>query len=377
MSMSRVVLVAGGTGGHVFPAVALAEVLRSRGVEVLWIGTERGLERRVAERKGLSLRELPFSGVRGKGLMSLLLLPLRLVRAVGRSMGWLSAFRPDLVICFGGYVSAPVGLAARLRGCPVWLHEQNAVMGSANRLLQRIAHRVFLTYPATQGARPDAQAVGCPVRPELRGLPPVWMRPEREGPLHLLLIGGSLGAQALNRALPKALGLARERGALDPSAIRVWHQTGGNEQTAAELRQLYEQAGVADALQTLQPFVDDMPAAYAWADLILCRAGASTLAEIQAMGLPALLVPLPNAIDDHQTANARALEATGLAIRLVQDDSLVESLALQLASLNPRMLRARADQASQAMAQPAERVMADAALSLPSLKAPAGDSHAP
>lgn len=302
-------VMAGGTGGHIFPGLAVAQALRERGWRVHWLGAPDSMESRLVPARGFALETIAFSGVRGKGIKTLLALPLRLLRALLQSLQVLRRVRPDVVLGFGGYISLPAGLMAALRRTPLVLHEQNSVAGAANRVLARMAQRVFSAFP---DALPDAQYVGNPLREEfLNQATPAQRFAGRRGPLQLLVVGGSLGARALNTIVPKAL-------ALIPPALRptVLHQSG--EKQMDELRANYAAAGV-DA--HLTPFIDNTAQAYAQADLVLCRAGASTVTEIAAVGAAAMFVPFPAAVDDHQTHNARFLVDQGAAW-LVQQTAL-------------------------------------------------------
>ncbi len=327
-----VLVVAGGTGGHIYPAVALAEGLQAQGLRVLWIGSTRGLEHEVSAQSGIALQELDFSGIRGRGLGAYLGLPWRLARALGRCMGVLGLRRPRLIVCFGGYITVPMGIAAGLRGIPLWLHEQNAVMGSANRLLQRWASRVFVGFSGTRHARADAQSVGIPIRQPLldrvaaaeasTSSPPASSPADAASrPTRLLVVGGSLGAVALNRAVPEAMALLGD----EAQHLKVWHQTG--RQPNADTETLAAYRGTRVGVERVAPYIDSMGEAYAWADLAVARAGAATVAELQALRLPAILVPLPNAIDNHQVANAQALVADGLGVCVEQGDGFVPRLA--------------------------------------------------
>lgn len=308
-------VMAGGTGGHIFPGLAVAQALRERGWRVHWLGAPDSMESRLVPARGFVLETIAFSGVRGKGLKTLLGLPLRLLRALLQSRQVLQRVRPDVVLGFGGYISLPAGVMAVLRRIPLVLHEQNSVAGAANRVLARMAQRVFSAFP---NALPNAQHVGNPLREEfLNQAPPEQRFAERSGPLHLLVVGGSLGARALNTVVPQAL-------ARIPQAQRpvVLHQSG--EKQMDELRANYAAAGVA---ADLTPFIDNTAQAYAQADLVLCRAGASTVTEIAAVGAAALFVPFPSAVDDHQTHNARFLVDQGAGWLVPQATLTPEFLA--------------------------------------------------
>ncbi|MGH8453728.1 MAG: undecaprenyldiphospho-muramoylpentapeptide beta-N-acetylglucosaminyltransferase, partial [Nevskiales bacterium] len=276
-----IMVMAGGTGGHVFPALAVAERLRELGHRVVWMGTQAGLEARVVPAHGLPIEWITIAGVRGKGLLTLLLAPLELLRALLQAIGILRRYRPQVVIGLGGFVAGPGGFAAWLLGRPLIIHEQNAIAGLTNRLLARLARRVLEAFPDTFPVSGKRLTVGNPVRPEIAALPPPEQRlAGRSGAVRMLVLGGSLGALALNRGVPQAL-------ALLPPELRpdVRHQAG---RTLDEANKAYAAAGL-----DIQPeaFIEDMAAAYAWADLLVCRAGALTVAELAAAGLPALLIP--------------------------------------------------------------------------------------
>ncbi len=295
MSAGTILIMAGGTGGHIMPGLAVAEVLRARGWRVLWLGNPEKMEGRLVPPRGIELVPLRFAGVRGKGFSTLLKLPFMLLRAFAQAWSRLSYARPDVVLGMGGYVAFPGGVIAALRGLPLVVHEQNAVAGTANRWLARMARRVLSGFP---GVLPKGEALGNPVRADLCALPgPARRYGERTGPLRLLVVGGSLGAHALNTVLPPALAaMAPER------RPEVVHQAG--EQHLPALLQAYARAGVqADC----RAFIDDMAGELGAADLLICRAGAMTVSEVAAAGVAALFVPFPHAIDDHQTANARFL----------------------------------------------------------------------
>lgn len=297
----RVLVMAGGTGGHVFPALAVAKELRSRGCEIQWLGTDRGIEARLVPAANIHLHLLPISGVRGKGLKTLIGAPWKIVRSVWAARAILQKFQPHVVLGMGGYASGPGGIAARIMGIPLVIHEQNARPGTTNKWLAKIATRVLTAFP---NVLPKAICIGNPVREDIAALPePETRLQNRTGPLQLLVLGGSLGAQALNELVPKAVAPFIKEGQL-----QVRHQTGAKhlDNTLA----VYKECGVSGEVTA---FIDDMAEALAWADLVVCRAGALTIAELSAAGVASLLVPFPFAIDDHQTANARWLVDQGAA----------------------------------------------------------------
>lgn len=316
-----VLIMAGGTGGHIFPGLAVADALRAQGVPVAWLGAAGGMEVQVVPAHGLPLHVVPVGGLRGKGWKTRLGAPLMLARALLASLQVLRRVQPRSVLSMGGYVAGPGGIAARLTGTPLLVHEQNSVAGYTNRKLAGFARRVLTGFA---GALPGGIWVGNPVRESIAALPPPAVRMGgREGAPRLLVLGGSLGARALNLAVPKALAL------LPPTRRpEVLHQCG--KRGLDETRQAYAEAGVA---ADVVPFIDDMAAAYGRADLAVCRAGALTLAELTAAGLGALLVPFPHAVDDHQTRNAEALVAIGAAELTKESDLDVQTLAQRLGAL--------------------------------------------
>ncbi len=341
MSGLTVAIAAGGTGGHVYPGLAVAERLRERGHGVVWLGTRDGLEARLVPEAGLAAEWLAIAGVRRKGWSARLTGPWRLAAAVVQALRALHRQRPDVVLGMGGYVAAPVGLAAWLSRRPLAVHEQNARPGLTNRLLARLARRVLTGFPGALGER--GEWVGNPARAAIHDLPaPQDRYAERQGAPRLLVLGGSQGARALNRHVPAAVAAA------PGAAPAVWHQAG--EATLGEARQAYEAAGVpAD----VTPYIADMAGAYGWADLVVARAGALTVAELAAAGVPAVLVPLPWAVDDHQTANAEMLRRVGAARIVPQADVEGGALAGVLAELmGDRQRLAEQGQAARGVAKP-------------------------
>jgi UDP-N-acetylglucosamine--N-acetylmuramyl-(pentapeptide) pyrophosphoryl-undecaprenol N-acetylglucosamine transferase len=355
-----VMILAGGTGGHIFPGLAVASVLQARGVPVVWLGADGGMETRLVPARGITIDTILVRGLRGKGLSTLLGAPLRVLGAIRAASRILRARRPRAVVSFGGYAAGPGGIAARLQRTPLIVHEQNRAPGMTNRVLARFARRVLTGFPQTF-KRVREEVVGNPVRPEIASLPPPDERlPLRNGALRLLVLGGSQGARALNSSVPRAL--AGFGGAVD-----VRHQCG--EKLREEATRAYTDAKV---VASVEPFIADMAAAYAWADLVVCRAGALTLAEVCAAGIGSLLVPFPQAVDDHQTRNAEYLVERGAARLLPQGDSLADDLRIALTELaaNPAKRLAMAH-AARALAKPdaAERV-ADIVLAASSGTAP-------
>ncbi len=350
MSAKTIMVMAGGTGGHVFPGLAVADFLHERGWRVVWMGNPDGMEAKLVPTRGYEMAWVRFAALRGKGLSRKLLLPLNLLRAFWQAQRQLSRVRPNVVLGMGGYVTFPGGMMAALCGRPLVVHEQNSVAGLANRVLAGVADRVLGGFP---GVLKKGEWTGNPVRAEIAALPrPAQRYAGRSGRLEVLVVGGSLGAQALNDAVPRALTLIPEA-----ERPRVTHQSGAKQIDA--LRAAYAAAGVE---AVLLPFIDDMAARYAAADLVICRAGALTVAELSAAGVASVLVPFPFAVDDHQTGNARFLSDAGAAILLPQTELAPERLAALLRELTREQLATMADKA-RALAKPeATRAVAEACM---------------
>ncbi|MCC6609853.1 MAG: undecaprenyldiphospho-muramoylpentapeptide beta-N-acetylglucosaminyltransferase [Burkholderiales bacterium] len=345
-------IMAGGTGGHVFPALAVGDALREAGWRVVWLGARRGMEATLVAERGYEMAWVRFSGVRGRGLLAKLLLPLNLLLAFWQSARAIFACRPDVVLGMGGYIAFPGGMMASLLHRPLAIHEQNSIAGLANKILARLADRVLVAFP---GALPKGEFVGNPVRPEIARLAlPAERFAARRGPLRLLVVGGSLGAAALNDTVPRAL-------ALMPADARphVVHQSGAKH--VEQLRANYAAAGIQ---ATLIPFIDDMAAAYAEADLVVCRAGATTVAELAAAGAASVLVPFPFAVDDHQTTNARYLADRGAAVLIQQRELSPERLADMLRRFTREELCAMAGRARSAAKPDATSAVARACMEL-------------
>ncbi|MCP5143022.1 MAG: undecaprenyldiphospho-muramoylpentapeptide beta-N-acetylglucosaminyltransferase [Chromatiales bacterium] len=352
---AHVVITAGGTGGHVFPALAVASELRRLGIGVSWIGTRHGLEARVVPAAGIDIDWIEVSGLRGNGALGWLKSPFTLWRALRQALAAVSARKPDAVLGMGGFVTGPVGVASWLRRVPLIVHEQNAIAGLTNRLLARIATRVLEAFPNSfAGKVRNAVHTGNPIRAGIAALAahpdPVGRLSAREPRARLLVIGGSLGAKALNETVPAAL-------ALVPAAVRpmVRHQAG--EATLETARQAYADNSVE---AEVTPFIEDMAEAYAWADFAICRAGAMTVAELAAAGLPAILVPFPHAVDDHQTANARYLSDAGAALLCPQYEMQPPLLAARIHDMcrRPRRHDMVTRALSMAMPDATQRVVA-------------------
>jgi UDP-N-acetylglucosamine--N-acetylmuramyl-(pentapeptide) pyrophosphoryl-undecaprenol N-acetylglucosamine transferase len=337
---SRTALImAGGTGGHIFPGLAVADALRNAGWHVVWLGgrgtvDSPSMESQLVPSRGYPLEAVDFSGVRGKGLMTQLKMPLRLLRACGQSLGVLRRVKPDVVVAFGGYISVPAGLMSAVLGKPLIVHEQNSVAGSANKLLARFADKIYTAFPAAfPESFKQARWIGNPLRDVfLDKKDPATRYAKRQGPLRILVVGGSLGAQALNEVVPQAL-------ALMPLETRpmVMHQSG--QKQIDQLRANYSAAGVQ---AELTPFIDDTAQGFANADLVICRAGASTVTEIAAVGAAAVFVPFPAAVDDHQTGNANFLVAQGGGWLVMQQDLTPDRLARMLQKADRPTLMAAA-----------------------------------
>lgn len=337
--MTRVLIMAGGTGGHVFPALAVAEELRSRAVEIEWIGTERGIESRLVPAAAFKLNLIPIKGLRGNGLLGWLVAPLRILRAVLASKKIIKRFQPDVVIGLGGFASGPGGLAAWLSGKPLLIHEQNAIAGLTNRLLAKIAKQVLQGFENSFASSKKTRWVGNPVRKEIEQLaePQIRYQMRTQQSVKLLVLGGSLGAKSLNQVVPQALAILGKQHTID-----VIHQCG--EKHLADCQHAYKKAGVAG---TVTQFIDDMAKAYGEADLVICRAGALTVAEVAATGVAAIFVPYPYAVDDHQTHNAQALKAAGAALLIADSELNAADLAAEMQPLlaNRKQLEKMAIQA--------------------------------
>jgi UDP-N-acetylglucosamine--N-acetylmuramyl-(pentapeptide) pyrophosphoryl-undecaprenol N-acetylglucosamine transferase len=356
--MSRPILImAGGTGGHVFPALALARLLRERSQDVVWLGTERGLESRLIPAEGIPLERLSVAGLRGKGLLPWLAAPFRLARALVQALRIMRRHQPLVVVGLGGFVSGPGGVAAWLTRRPLLIHEQNAVAGFTNRCLAYLARVVLEAFPDSFGREVHARVIGNPVRRDISAVPPPRERfAGRAGPIRLLVFGGSQGAARLNAVVPFAL--ARLAGRL---SFDVRHQAG--ERWLTEGRASYARAGVrAD----VRPFIEDMAEAYAWADLVICRAGALTVSELAAVGVGAILVPFPGAVDDHQAFNAQYLVREGAAVLIADRELTAERLSAELERLcaGRGKLLAMAERARQLATPRAAEELADSCLAL-------------
>ncbi len=324
VAANNILIMAGGTGGHVFPALAVARYLRNEGVEVTWLGTRRGLEARVVPEAGFPIEYISITGLRGRGLLGWLLAPIRLSAALWQALQVCLRCRPGVVLGLGGFVTGPGGVAAWLLRRPLVIHEQNAIAGLTNRLLSRLARRVLEAFPGSFPQSIKTEQTGNPIRADICDLPiPESRMAAHQAELRILVIGGSLGAQALNEVLPQAVSLLPLE-----SRPAIWHQAGQNKDAAT--RDAYEMVNVE---ARVEPFIADMAEAYAWADLVICRAGALTISELAAAGLGAILVPYPHAVDDHQTRNALYLTEAGAARLILQPELSPELLANVLRDL--------------------------------------------
>lgn len=316
--LKRVLIMAGGTGGHVFPGLALADYLREQGVEVHWLGTAQGIEAKLVPEAKYPLHLVQITGLRGKGVLAKLLAPVKVVKAMMASIAIIKSVNPDVVVGMGGFVSGPGGVAAWLTGRPLVIHEQNAIAGFTNKLLSLFAKRVLMGFPNAFAPSSRNLAVGNPVRVAIENIPAPAVRfAEQHEPLRLLVLGGSLGAMAINQVVPEAMASFA-----DSERPIVVHQTG--DKHFAEVKKIYESKGVE---VTLSPFVKDMADVYSTADLVVCRAGALTVAELCAAGVGAIFVPFPFAVDDHQTANAKFMVDQGAALCIQQSDLTASRLA--------------------------------------------------
>ncbi|MDP4613387.1 MAG: undecaprenyldiphospho-muramoylpentapeptide beta-N-acetylglucosaminyltransferase [Limnohabitans sp.] len=333
MTQKCALVMAGGTGGHIFPGLAVAEALREAGWRVHWLGAPDSMESQLVPPRGFAFEAVAFGGVRGKGLATLAFLPLKLLRAFWQSLQVVRRVKPDVVLGLGGYITFPGGMMASLWGKPLVLHEQNSVAGLANKVLAQLADRVFTAFP---GVFKTGQWVGNPLRRAFtQQATPAERFAGRSGALRVLVVGGSLGAKALNDIVPQALALMPEA-----SRPQVIHQSGAKQIEA--LRANYEAVGVQ---AELTPFIDDTASAFAQADLVICRAGASTVTELAAVGVAALFVPFPFAVDDHQTTNAQFLVASGGGWLVPQAELTAQNLAERLAALSRDTLQDVAEKA--------------------------------
>ena len=339
MTKPSILVMAGGTGGHIFPGLAVAEYLRICGWNVSWLGNQAGMEYRLVKSCDFSFEAVEFGGLRGKGLKAKLMLPINLMRACFQSWKIMRRLKPNVVLGMGGYITFPGGLVSKLLKRPLVLHESNSVAGSANRALSKIAMRTLTGFP---GAMAKAEWVGNPIREEFDHMhAPAARYDQRQGQLSILVVGGSLGAVALNENIPAALALIPAE-----ARPRVIHQAG--DKHLAGLQKRYVDLGVA---ADIRPFIDDMPGAYSQADLVICRSGAMTVSEIAACGVASCLIPFPHAIDDHQTANAKFLSDAKAAILLPQPSLNPQDLALMIQNFNRSDLKEMALRAH-ALAKP-------------------------
>jgi UDP-N-acetylglucosamine--N-acetylmuramyl-(pentapeptide) pyrophosphoryl-undecaprenol N-acetylglucosamine transferase len=332
--MSTLMVMAGGTGGHVYPAMAVADQLKSEGWNIVWLATEGGMENRLIAGKGYGVEVIRMRGVRGKGLLRKLAAPLQVLTACLQSLKALRAHQPNVVLGMGGFAAFPGGVTAWLLRRPLVIHEQNSIAGLTNRVLSHFARKVLAAFPSAFGDK--AELVGNPVRAEIAAVPaPEQRLGGRIGPLRLLVVGGSLGAQALNEMVPQALALLPQ-----DARPEVVHQAG--EKHIEVLNENYRKAGVTAETRA---FIEDMAATYAWADLVICRAGALTVAELSAAGVASVLVPFPQAVDDHQTFNAHYLSDNGAAVLLPQHEMTPEKLAQKIQGFDRETLFAMAQRA--------------------------------
>jgi len=353
-------IMAGGTGGHVYPALAVAQALIERGVAVVWLGTKQGIEARIVPQAGIAMEWISVKGLREKGVFSWLVAPFRIVWACAQSMAVMLRINPDAVLGMGGFVSGPGGLMARLLGKPLLIHEQNAIAGLTNRWLAMVATCVVAAFPQSFPSKVKARLMGNPVRKEIIALLAQPKKAPIDRALRLLVVGGSLGAQALNEVVPSTLAKLPMSVSLE-----VWHQTGKT--TFEATQQQYSKLGVAGKVM---PYIEDMACAYQWADLVLCRAGAMTIAELAITANPSILVPFPFAVDDHQTANAKYLANGGAALLIPQQDLTADRLKQVLENfiLHPEQL-AKMSAAARSLAKPeATRAVADLCMQLATSK---------
>jgi len=345
MSQRSILIMAGGTGGHIYPGLAVADVLHDQGWQVTWLGAPNSMEAELVPKHGYPVAWVRFGGLRGKGWLRKLLLPINLIIALWQSAVAIFSCRPDVVLGLGGYITFPGGLMAALLRRPLVIHEQNSIAGLSNKALAKLAQRVLSGFP---NVLPKVQWVGNPVRADIAALDEPSRRYQvRSGALNVLVVGGSLGAKAINEVVPAALALLPEN--VRPNVV---HQTGKAHFSITEVA--YQTAQVT---AEVRPFLDDMATRYAWADLVICRSGALTVAELAAAGVASVLIPFPFAVDDHQTFNAKFLSEHGAAILLLQTELTAEKLARLLIEMNREKLLKMALQArSLAKAEAAKQV---------------------
>lgn len=319
--MPNILIAAGGTGGHIFPGLVVAEKMQEAGYSPHWLGTRQGLEAKIIPQHHIPIHYLTVTGLRGKGLATWLLAPFRLMLALWQCLVLIYRLKPKMVLGMGGFVSGPAGIACWLTRTPLVIHEQNAVAGTTNRILARIASRTLQAFPNSFPRHISAISTGNPVRNDLSQI--ALQRKSAEGPLHILILGGSRGAMVFNQQLPGIMAALSKQ-----VEIEIWHQTG--DRLYKETNRAYSRANVT---ATVSPFIDDMSAAYRWAHLVICRAGALTVAEVQMAGLPSILIPFPHAIDDHQTKNANILVQQRAGILIQQENMTQDELVFEIARL--------------------------------------------
>ena len=316
----RIVIMAGGTGGHVFPALAVAELLIEKGWQVSWLGTQKGLESRVIPEQGIEIDWLSVAGLRGKGIASKASAVLSLFKACFQANKILRQRKPNVVLGMGGFVAGPGGLMAKLLGIPLIIHEQNRIPGTTNRVLTHFANQTLEAFPNSFKRTTNAKCTGNPLRKQFLAAPTI-KRQQSPDNIKLLIVGGSQGAQILNEIVPKAI-IQLQKTTLAKPTIEIKHQTG--EAMLEQVKNSYKKLNINAETSA---FIDDMVAAYTWADLVICRAGAMTISEVAAIGVPTILIPLPSAIDDHQTANAHYLTDAGAGLMLMQHELNAVTLA--------------------------------------------------
>jgi UDP-N-acetylglucosamine--N-acetylmuramyl-(pentapeptide) pyrophosphoryl-undecaprenol N-acetylglucosamine transferase len=320
----KILIMAGGTGGHVFPALAVAKHLAEKGWQIRWLGTADRMEARLVPQHGFDIEFIDIKGVRGNGLIRKLTAPFKIIRSIIQAKAVIDDFQPDVILGMGGFASGPGGVAAKLAGIPLVLHEQNAIPGLTNKLLSKIAKKVLCAFPNTFASHvANVEVVGNPIRQELIELG-AQVKASQADALRVLVVGGSLGAKVLNEVMPAVVAHLSKH-----HSLTVWHQVGKNNH--ATVKASYQQLGQLDSVNVAE-FIDDMEAAYRWADVVVCRSGALTVSELAAVGLPSILVPYPHAVDDHQTVNASVLVDAGAGFLLPQTilnaNNLVEKLQL-------------------------------------------------
>ncbi|MCW8930034.1 MAG: undecaprenyldiphospho-muramoylpentapeptide beta-N-acetylglucosaminyltransferase [Gammaproteobacteria bacterium] len=376
LNEKKILIMAGGTGGHIFPALATANVLKQKGVHIEWLGTKKGMESRLVPAHNFPINYINIGGLRGKGIKTLLLLPFRLIRAMAQTFKVYRKVKPDVVLGMGGFVTGPGGIVGWMTRTPLVLHEQNAIAGLTNKILFRFSQKVLAAFPGAFSENKKLRIIGNPVRKEIMSItkPEIrfekkWAKNNDGKQLNILVVGGSLGAVALNEKLPEALNDIDQTGQLKKSVfeqINIRHQCGEKHLNATKenYSNFIEPEKIASIKVDIMPFIDDMAKNYEWADLVICRSGALTVSEIAAVGVASLLVPYPYAVDDHQSANAAYLSDEGAAFLVQQSELNSQKISDIIMSLDKKNILNMAVKARQLSTNDAAEVVANECLSL-------------